>query len=482
MPQTQPGFTARLKSAVCDDRAAPLIFLGNFEVENQWGDGEIGLPTFGFASSNLMVHRMDEFALLLAGPDDYVLLKAEPDPGYLAWLAVLGLELPTVLAVGHGAAERNITQDALHDPSLINDLARLAGRGAALLPHGVSQAEEHLAAAAGLALAAPPAEICKAVNSKVYSRRLADRLGLRQPPGHACDSAQTWAQAVDWAHTRIAAGARIGIKDAFGVSGKGIALVDDEGRLGKLDRMVTGRLRRAGADTLGLVVEEWVPKATDLNYQFTVGRDGSVRFDFVKEAVTEHGTHKGHRMPARLTDWQREELMVAAARIGAALHADGYYGVVGIDAMVDPAGGLYPVIEINARNNMSTYQIRLQEAIVGVSQCALARHYELHLAEPLPFGRLREVLGDLLVDRPGGSGLLVNNFATVNAARAASQPGAVTEGRLYGLVIGDDEAAVDRLDAAIAQRLVAGHLAAGRVSAAGAAVAGTAVEPEGSMK
>jgi hypothetical protein len=464
--QAQVGFTARLKSAVRHDPGAPLIFLGNFEVENQWGQGELGLPTFGFAASTLMVNRMDEFALLLAGAADVVLLKAEPDPDYLAWLAGLGLELPTVLVARHGAADQNVTQDVLRDPILVSTLAGLAGRGAALLPHGVSQAEEHLAAACGLPLAAPGAEVCKAVNSKVYSRRLGDTLGLRQPPGHACDSAQSWAQAVDWARRRLADGARIGVKDAFGVSGKGIAMVADQGRLDKLDRMMTARLNRAGAGPLGLVVEEWVPKAADLNYQFTVGRDGLTRFDFVKEAVTEHGTHKGHRMPARLTERQYRELEVAAQRIGAALMADGYFGVVGVDAMVDPAGGLYPVIEINARNNMSTYQLRLQEAVLGAGQSALARHYELRLTEPLSFGRLRDVLGDLLMDAPGGAGLLVNNFATVNAARAVTPPGTPAEGRLYGMVAGRDEQAVDQLDAEIAARLADGHLAADRVTAA----------------
>ena len=467
MPHTQPGFTARLKSAV-HDPTAPLIFLGNFEVENQWGEGEVGLPTFGFASSNLMVNRMDEFALLLGGAQDFVLLKEEPDPGYLAWLAGLGLELPTTLVAGQGSPERNVTQDALHDPRLIDTLAGLAGQGAALFPHGVSRAEEDLAAASGLALAAPGAEVCKAVNSKVYSRRLGDTLSLRQPPGHACDSAETWADAMAWARRRLACGARVAVKDAYGVSGKGIVVVGDQGRLDKLDRMVVARLGRAGslgAARLGLVVEEWVPKAADLNYQFTVGREGFVRLDFIKEAVTEHGTHKGHRMPAQLTGRQTQELTVAAERIGATLRADGYFGVVGIDAMVDPAGGLYPVIEINARNNMSTYQTRLQEAVIGAGQSALARHYELHLTEPVSFGRVREVLGDLLMDRPGGMGFLVNNFATVNAARAVTAPGATAEGRLYGMVVGDDEAAVDRLDTQIAARLAAGQLAAGRVTA-----------------
>jgi D-alanine-D-alanine ligase-like ATP-grasp enzyme len=456
--ETQPGFTARLKSAVCDDPLAPLVFIGNFEVETRWGRGEIGLPTIGFASSNVMVNRMDEFALLLAGPADIVLLKSAPDPHYLASLAGLGLRLPTALVAAHPEPQRTVTQDALHDPALIDQLAGLASDGAALFPHGVSADEEHLAAASGLPLAAARAEICKAVNSKVYSRRLADELGLRQPAGYACASVTSWAAAVSWARRIVGAGRRVGVKDAYGVSGKGMALITGEQWLDKIDRMVTTRARRSGTDRLGLVVEEWVPKAADLNYQFTVSRDGVVRFDFVKEAVTEHGVHKGHRMPARLTDAQHAELVATAQLLGAALAADGYFGVVGVDAMVDPDGGLYPVIEINARNNMSTYQVRLQEEVAGAGRTALARHYVVRLTEPLPFARLQELLAGLLVDRPGGTGLLVNNYACVNAALATAEHGAAAEGRLYGMVIGDDAATVDRLDAEIAGRLAATRL------------------------
>jgi D-alanine-D-alanine ligase-like ATP-grasp enzyme len=454
MQQSSRGYAARLKEAVCAGQSAPLVFLGNFEVENQWGQGEIGLPVFGFASSNVIVNRMDEFALLLAGPDDYVLLKTEPDPGYLASLAALGIELPTVLVVGENAPERTVTQDALADPDLIGALIKLGSGGAALFPHGVSGDEEDLAKAAGLAMAAPSAAICKAVNSKVYSRRLADALGLRQPPGRACTTAQEWAQAVTWAHTMIDGGARLGIKDAYGVSGKGIAVVDDGARLDKLDRMVTSRLRRSGTDRLGLLVEEWVPKVADLNYQFTIARDGSVGFDFVKEAVTENNVHKGHRIPARISAAQRAGVIDAASELGAALAADGYFGVVGVDAMTDPDGGLYPVIEINARNNMSTYQVRIQDEIAGPGQTLLARHYPVRAAEPLEFGRLAGLLDGLLLTRPGGAGLVVNNYATVNAP-FTGRPGAAAEGRLYGLVIADDQAGVDRIDSEITERLAA---------------------------
>ena len=450
MIDNQHGFAARLKAAVRDDPAAPLVFLGNFEVENAWGKGEIGLPIFGFSSSNLIVNRMDEFAVLLATPDDYVLLKAAPDPDYLASLAAAGLGLPHLLAAARSEPERTVTQDVLHNPVLVNVLAGLADAGAALLPHGVSDDEEHLAAACGLPLAAPCAALCKAVNSKVYSRQLATRLGLRQPPGRACPDAESWTEAVAWARRRLAAGARIGVKDAYGVSGKGIVLVEDEGRLGHLDRMVTARLRRSGSSRMTVVVEEWVPKVTDLNYQFTVARDGGVRLDFVKEAVTERGVHKGHRMPVELSDGQQACLEHAAQQLGKALAADGYFGVVGVDAMIDPSGGLYPVIEINARNNMSTYQVRVQEEVAGPGRTVLARHYPVRIERPLPFAELASLLGGLLVDRPGGSGLLVNNFATVNAAVT---PGTVAEGRLYGMVIADDAGAADRLDAEITGRL-----------------------------
>src|SRR2546430_292153 len=191
-----------------------------------------------------MVNRMDEFALLLAGAEDYVLVKAAPDADYLNFLTRLGIALPTVLAVGTNHPERTVTEDVLADPALIATLAGLGARGAALLPHGVSTDEERLAAACGLPLAAPSSMVCKAVNGKVYSRRLADKLGLRQPPGMACDSPAGWTEAVEWARPIIAAGGTVGVKDAYGVSGKGISVLRDERRLDPPAQVVAPAGRR----------------------------------------------------------------------------------------------------------------------------------------------------------------------------------------------------------------------------------------------
>ncbi|MEE3918897.1 hypothetical protein V2I01_12165 [Micromonospora sp. BRA006-A] len=106
------------------------MFLGNFEVEQRWGGDEPGLPRIALTAGDAMVNRMDEFALLLAGPDDYVVLKDRPDPEHLAHLETLGAALPHVLTTDRQDPHRTVTQDALDSPALLARLSALAGAAA----------------------------------------------------------------------------------------------------------------------------------------------------------------------------------------------------------------------------------------------------------------------------------------------------------------------------------------------------------------
>ncbi|MER7747362.1 ATP-grasp domain-containing protein [Streptomyces bacillaris] len=444
-------FMGRLRTALTGSPDTPLVLLGNFEVEEEWARDEPGLPRVAFTAGSAVVHRMDAFTLLLAGKNDHVVLKAAPDPDHLGYLEELGLDLPRVHTVSGGDPGQTVTRDALADPA-VQEALRALGPDARIVPHGTSVREEELSGLTGLPLGTPPGALCKAVNSKVYSRAVAEATGLRQATGWSCGNLTELDAAFEEARFLLRVGRRVVVKDAFGVSGKGISVLDDERRLDTLRRMIDRRAARSGDDRVVLVVEEWVDKTADLNYQFTLGRDGSVHFDFVKEAITEDGVHKGHRFPARLTTLQLDAVRHAVEVLGRRLAADGYFGVVGVDAMTDPQGGLYPVVEINARHNMSTYQTRLQERFLGPGSHALARHYPVRLRTPLAFGRLRSLLGELLFTG-SGSGLLVGNFATVNAA--ATEDGTPYEGRLHGLLIGDSPRSLERTDEAITARLAA---------------------------
>jgi phosphoribosylaminoimidazole carboxylase (NCAIR synthetase) len=428
------SFLDGVKYACTGDSSTPFVLLGNFEVEDEWARDEVGLPSVGGKASAAIVNRMDEFAVLLAGKGDHVVLKSAP------------------VTDEHEPAN-SVTVDALRSPRLLHQLHAVAGEGAHLLPHGISVLEEQLCALTGLASALPSAALVKAVNSKVYSRRVATELGITQARGWECETVAEFAAAAKEAGVALAAGRRLGVKDAYGVSGKGIVVVEDERRLDQLVRMVTRRAERTGDPRLAVVVEEWADKAVDLNYHFTVDRDGSVRFDFVKEAITDKGVHKGHRIPARISPAHHAEIVRCAELLGRRLAADGFYGVVGVDAIVTAGGGLLPVLEINARNNMSTYQTGLQEVFMDADKVGMARQYDLALTGDVGFAATRDRLGDLLFTAENGRGLLVNNFATVNAAATQRQDGRSYSGRLYGLLIAGSDQELTDLDQAVAQSL-----------------------------
>ncbi len=440
----------RLRTAVAGDTSTPLVLAGNFEVEHAWATGQARLPTLSSSSGMAIVNRMDEFALLLGSGGDTVLLKSEPDPDHLTHLEELGFDLPHVHVVDGSSSDRSVTMDACADPASLDALRQLGRGGAMLYPHGTSPVEQALGSTGHIPLATPSPEVCRSVNSKVLSRRLADRLGLRQPDGLACSSIEQLEEAVEQAVRWLDDGP-VAVKEAYGVSGKGIAVVETPQRLRRLLRIL--RVQAERGLQVDFTVERWVDKAVDLNYQVTVDRTGGVSLDVVKEALTDGGVHRGHRMPVRLDRSHEEDISTTAQLVGSALFELGYTGVVGVDALIERDGTLHPVIEINARNNMATYQLRVQQHLVPDGHQALARHYTLDLAAPTGYRQVRRRLGDLMITTPGQAGLVVNNFATVNAAFATPGVSRLRPGRLYAVLVAGSERELRALDSAVAERL-----------------------------
>jgi D-alanine-D-alanine ligase-like ATP-grasp enzyme len=438
-----------LKSAVAGSPERPLVLVCNFEAEDEWAGDHVGMPVPTLAVSTALVRRMEQLGALLAGPGDVLLLGRPLDAGYRAYLADLGL-IPPATVVVDADAEGSTTRAALASPVALERLSELAGTGAALLPMGTTAAEERLAEVTGLPLAVPGAATFARVNGKIYGRRLVERAGLRAVPGVCCESVADLAAAVDLYRDRLGAdGFRVVIKDSYGVSGRGLVVLDDAGRADRLLRMVERRAARTGDQRLHVVVEEWLPKRCDLNYQVTIAHDGRFNLDFVKQAITENGVHKGHIMPPELTAAQHAEIAAAGAAVARHLHSDGYHGVVGVDAIVDINECVYPVLELNARLNMSTYQGSLTERLQGSGEVAMAIRYQLRLDHPLGFDELRRVLGPLLTPRPEGR-FVVTCFGTVNANAHRPAP---FEGRLHALLIAPDRERLAALDADAAAAL-----------------------------
>jgi hypothetical protein len=438
------NFAERLKRDLTGDRGVRFIYLNNFEVERSWAEGEPKLPGAGVSFASTTVNRMEEMGVLLAADGDIVVLKSRMDPGYAAYLSRLGASAGRTLAAENSDPGRTVTEDALVSPRLIAELAALNDGCTYLMPLGISLAEEQLAKETGLPLAGTTAQICKAVNGKIFSRQLVDRLGLTAVPGQVCETVGELAGALS---AQLAGGGRAVVKESLGVSGRGMVVVGDERAASRLLRLIG---RRGPDARAALVVETWIERAQDLNYQFVVARDGTVRFETVKAAVLRDGVHQGHRFPVDLPAAAFDGLLDATQALGRALFAEGYYGMVGVDAMLGPDGVLYPCLEINARFNMSTYQSRISERFIPAGKHAIAATFGLRPHRPHTFGEVTGALGELLFDGSGRPGVVINNFATLNAA---AQPGEDFHGRLYGICVADDPEAVFRLRQQVEGRL-----------------------------
>ncbi len=421
------NFVARLKQDLTGDPSARFVFVNNFEVERSWAVGEPKLPGAGISFAGATVNRMEEMGALLAGEGDVVVLKAPMDADFVAYLDRLGAAAGTAIAAENNDPARMVTEDALVSPKLLDELRALADGRTYLMPLGISAAEEELSKETGLPLAGTTAQICKAVNGKIFSRRLVEAEGLRDVPGRIVETVGELREALT---SQLELGGRVVVKESLGVSGRGMVVVSDERGANRLLRLIERRGLEAPAN---LVVESWIEHAQDLNYQFVVSRTGDVRFETVKAAVLENGVHKGHRFPVQLPEAAMAELLDATDKIGKALYAEGFYGMVGVDAMLGADGTLYPCLEINARFNMSTYQSRIAERFIPEGRHAIAATISLRLERAHTFDEVKDALGDLFFEGTG-SGVLVNNFATLNAAEP--EDGSF-HGRLYAICIAD---------------------------------------------
>lgn len=440
-----------LKTALLGVPTGPLVVMCNFEAEAHWARNHVGLPAPRLSASAGMVQRMEELGILLAGQDDVLILKQLPDPGYLSYLEKLGFALPAVVVPENVQAGRSTTEDVLDSPDLRATLAERGRRGAHLLPMATTALEQQLADACGLPLAIADAATSEHVNSKIFSRQLVEECGLRAVPGYCCQTCDELAAVLQRYRPALSDGVPVVVKEAYGVSGKGLIVLDDPAKADRLLRMVERRAARTGDRRMHVVVEEWLPRQYDLNYQVTVTRDGRISLDFIKQALTENGTHKGHIMPADLSPAHLAEIEHAASTVGRRLHGEGFFGVAGIDAIVDTGGTLYPVLEINARLNMSTYQGGVTERCQPAGHVALARHYTLSLKAPLAFEDVEMSLGPLL-DLARPEHLVVTCFGTVSTNVGEEPP---FTGRLYTMLTAPDSERLFALEAAVRAGLAA---------------------------
>jgi len=212
------------------------------------------------------------------------------------------------------------------------------------------------------------------------------------------------------------------VKTSHGLSGEGTYIIRNPADLAHCLSEI--RLYQQAGTLTHRVIMTFVEQVVG-NYcvQFYVDRQGGIRMiGATTQLVTETGIHLGGMIRYRET--RLSPFFPIVKPVGAALRAEGYFGVVGLDILEDRDGALH-VIDANVRVNGSTPLCLLRNTFLKAGK-ETARYTTGFYAD-LSLDRFRAAFAAEL-DR--------KDFVILSALEYPSSRGARTE--LYGIVAGED--------------------------------------------
>ncbi len=301
--------------------------------------------------------------LFLATRDDVVLLPRAPSPAFLADLARAGFDVPEIVEGSAGDAAALLAGRTLGEPCPWGVGPSVARTWAPLSEHLARGTADH-------GLRWDPA--WRALYDKGWSAGLlagwAPDLGV--DPSIVGRRVGSLAE-LDAVVEDGAEGFVFVAKAPWSTAGRGHFRVDAPGFRSWAETVL--------AEQGSLVVEPWLARAIDLSVQLDVTTDGAVRVQPWGRFLTDDaGRYKGAVLGRSLDGLDAEHrravadaaplLTTTAHRVGASLHALGYAGPAGIDAMIYRAGDgalrCKPLVEINPRRTMGRVARALGRRVV----------------------------------------------------------------------------------------------------------------------
>ena len=324
-----------------------VIWLFNIGAEKFWSINSSGVIDI---KEETTVNHCEEMNLLIAQKNDYFILRQQPDEAFIRHIKNLTGCTPNILVPDVKDESRSISELVLDSPSLLAKLKSIAGEKVRFVPYGVTALEEEISQKCNLHLIGACSELNKRINSKVFSREVALELGCKTTNALVCNSIDEIREGYNVLKKSFN---KIIIKEPNGASGKGLYVVECEKKLETILVILKRNSMRTKQSTW--LVEGWVDNKKDLNMQIYVDESGNVDVFSIKEQLVNGTVYIGSVMPPRFSEKIIEECIFWGEKIGKHLAADGFNGILGVDALIDGSETLIPIIEISARFTLSTY-------------------------------------------------------------------------------------------------------------------------------
>jgi hypothetical protein len=216
-------------------------------------------------------------------------------------------------------------------------------------------------AGVGASVEHAPLETVARVNSKLWSHALEVELGVSIEGAATASTLGQLNEAARRACPR--AGDKWVVKSPYGFAARGRVLGRGPEVEGAQAAWTSKRLARGET----LIFQPWLEVVREYGVVAEIGRDGSHALLGVSDLRTNGaGTGTGYVLGRPPAPGRMKELENITCAVCGRLYAEGYYGPVGVDA-IEHAGGLHPLLEVNARYTMGFIAVAVERAMKPTS-------------------------------------------------------------------------------------------------------------------
>lgn len=214
------------------------------------------------------------------------------------------------------------------------------------------------------AIVSPPVpfSVLARVNSKLWSHELEVELGWAQSGATTARAFDELQEAVE----RACPGKndKWVIKSPFGFAARDRVLGRGPSLEGPPARWCERRFEKGER----LIFQPWLEVIREYGIVMEISPGGAYDIQGISDLQTNGaGTGKGYLLGRAPAPHRLVELERVAEIVGARLFREGYHGPVGIDAL-EHAGGLHPLLEINARYTMGFVAVAVEKSLKPSSQ------------------------------------------------------------------------------------------------------------------
>jgi hypothetical protein len=252
---------------------------------------------------------------------------------------------PAPLGAGQDELSVKGVEGDVRSPTSLNRRRISPLDGGVLQSWGASKAVARWAKLHNLTYHMPPWEVVREVNSKAFSFQQVDPL----PQGELI---YAWSDLESW--MKKTEGPRV-LKTCFGLSGQGHLLLPAP--FEKIKSFAEKEFQASRP----VIAEPWVVRKLDFSTQWVIGQDKSITFLGATILQSdEKGRYSGNLIGANIELNEHKEAAIEALEKMAAM---GYFGNVGIDAMIWGSDVLHPIVEINARKTMGFVALEIRKRL-----------------------------------------------------------------------------------------------------------------------